>query len=312
MPLVTRQANRGDIFKQLLEPGDWLNGDLWSDLTANELKLNVTGTATDIGHAEDEVQTLTNKTITYGDNTISGTLAEFNIAVTDETLAGLAAANTWAAEQTLNSLQITQGIQIATMSKTFEDFFTGDSLDVIWTLNNLTGTNTAPLTSGIGQGVSLTTQAALNAKLSLTFNEIKNFDMAKCTVYGIMGIDALGTAITAKIGMSNGSDVGNNDNFTCIFADDSFGVLGIQSADGTSNSNSTGDVDITTDNTPIKMVSNGTDIRLFTLQSSVWTLEVTKTTNNPTGAGQPILWAATGDSAAHILRVTYYRCHDDD
>ncbi len=49
MPLVTRQANQGAIFRQLLEPGEWLNGDLWSDTTASILKLNVSGTATDVG-----------------------------------------------------------------------------------------------------------------------------------------------------------------------------------------------------------------------------------------------------------------------
>ena len=49
MPLVTRQANQGNLFKQATEPPDWLDGDLWSDTTDNSLKLNVSGTATDVG-----------------------------------------------------------------------------------------------------------------------------------------------------------------------------------------------------------------------------------------------------------------------
>ena len=49
MPLVTRQANQGNLFKQATEPPDWQNGDIWSDTTANEIKLNVNGTATVIG-----------------------------------------------------------------------------------------------------------------------------------------------------------------------------------------------------------------------------------------------------------------------
>jgi len=49
MPLVTRQANQGNLFKQDLEPPDWVAGDLWSDTTADKLQLNVAGTATDIG-----------------------------------------------------------------------------------------------------------------------------------------------------------------------------------------------------------------------------------------------------------------------
>ena len=45
MPLVTRQANQGNLFKTATEPPDWLDGDLWSDTTANQLKLNNSGTA---------------------------------------------------------------------------------------------------------------------------------------------------------------------------------------------------------------------------------------------------------------------------
>jgi len=58
MPLVTRQANQGRLFVTATEPADWLDGDLWSDTTANTLKLNVTGTATAIGQTDAEIQTL--------------------------------------------------------------------------------------------------------------------------------------------------------------------------------------------------------------------------------------------------------------
>ena len=49
MPLVTRRANQGNLFKQDTEPPDWLDGDLWSDTTNNLVKVNVSGTATVIG-----------------------------------------------------------------------------------------------------------------------------------------------------------------------------------------------------------------------------------------------------------------------
>ncbi len=49
MPLVTRQVNQGNVFKQALEPTDWLDGDLWSDTTSGELKLNVSGVAVSVG-----------------------------------------------------------------------------------------------------------------------------------------------------------------------------------------------------------------------------------------------------------------------
>jgi len=49
MPLVTRQANQGNLFKADLEPADLANGDLWSDTTANKLKLDVLGTVEIVG-----------------------------------------------------------------------------------------------------------------------------------------------------------------------------------------------------------------------------------------------------------------------
>jgi len=45
MPLVTRQANQGRLFVEDTEPADWLDGDLWSDTTANILNRNDNGTA---------------------------------------------------------------------------------------------------------------------------------------------------------------------------------------------------------------------------------------------------------------------------
>ena len=51
MPLVTRQANQGNLFSQDVVPPNWLDGDLWSDTTANKLKLNNGGTAETIGRS---------------------------------------------------------------------------------------------------------------------------------------------------------------------------------------------------------------------------------------------------------------------
>lgn len=51
MPLVTRFANQGNLYKQTTEPGDWQDGDLWSDTTNDRLYLNINGTATEVGGA---------------------------------------------------------------------------------------------------------------------------------------------------------------------------------------------------------------------------------------------------------------------
>jgi len=83
MPLVTRQANQGRFFVTATEPPDWLDGDLWSDTTANLLKLNVAGSPVTIGEGEissrQEIALLSNDTTTstsYEISTVLLTLAD--------------------------------------------------------------------------------------------------------------------------------------------------------------------------------------------------------------------------------------------
>lgn len=58
MPLVTRQVNQGNLFKEDTEPSQWLDGDLWSDTTTNLLKRNNNGTVQTIGRSIAEIITL--------------------------------------------------------------------------------------------------------------------------------------------------------------------------------------------------------------------------------------------------------------
>ena len=55
MPLVTRRANQGNLFKQDTEPPDWLNGDLWSDTAANLLKRNNNGASQTVRRSTGEI-----------------------------------------------------------------------------------------------------------------------------------------------------------------------------------------------------------------------------------------------------------------
>jgi len=46
MPLVTRQANQGNLYNQETEPADWVNGDMWVKTSDGSVSVNVSGTAT--------------------------------------------------------------------------------------------------------------------------------------------------------------------------------------------------------------------------------------------------------------------------
>lgn len=69
MPLVSRTSNQGNLYKQATEPAGWLDGDVWSDTTANTLKNNVNGTATAIGKSSFSDATTVSYSETIGDYT---------------------------------------------------------------------------------------------------------------------------------------------------------------------------------------------------------------------------------------------------
>jgi hypothetical protein len=88
----------------------------------------------------DAVQTLTNKTIDLGDNTVTGTLAEFNTAVSDANLASLAGS------ETLTNKTIALGSN--TVSGTKSQFNTAvTDTDFAFT-NDFTGSNQSLGTNG--------------------------------------------------------------------------------------------------------------------------------------------------------------------
>ena len=62
MPLVTRQSNQGNLFKEADTP-NWANNDLWVDTDNATLYVNNLGTATAVGSS-----TVTSQRITLGAN----------------------------------------------------------------------------------------------------------------------------------------------------------------------------------------------------------------------------------------------------
>ena len=78
MPLVTRNVQQANLFKLATEPTNWQDGDLWSDTTANLLKLNVGGTA--VGVAVSMLDAL------RADHTIAGSIGQFFQEMMDQAI----------------------------------------------------------------------------------------------------------------------------------------------------------------------------------------------------------------------------------
>jgi len=271
MPLVTRFSDQGNVFKQGTEPLGWLNGDLWVDTGDGVVSVNISGTATPLSSIPG-IETLTNKTIT--------------------------------------DLEITAGIRLEAISKTFEHYFTGDSVDVIWTFNDIAGSNSLTMNNGIDSGLRITTGALTNNRGTINFNDIRHFDPANCTIYGVItneddvnttfcGIsdgDRMISATTSSVGI----DIGASNSF-----------ISLGSSNGASASLSDSDVAPSSAITPFKIICNATNLRLFLLVAGVWTLKVTKTTLRPTAACQPELDVITLENAAHFGEILYMRVQND-
>lgn len=69
MPLVSRTSNQGNLYKEATTPPNWLDGDLWSDTTANSVKVNVGGIATAVGATSFSSSAVVSSTSTIGDYT---------------------------------------------------------------------------------------------------------------------------------------------------------------------------------------------------------------------------------------------------
>jgi len=149
-------------------------------------------------------QTLTNKTIALGSNTVSGTIAQFNSAVTDADFATLAGSETLT-NKTLTAPNVT-GLQIRDASIVFEGA-TDDGFETTLTVTDPTADRTITLPNV--DGTVVTTGDTGSVTNTMLAGSIANNKLANSTISGV----ALGSnlnALTIGTGLSGTSYNGSS------------------------------------------------------------------------------------------------------
>ena len=302
MPLVTRTAVSGNVYRQDAAPSDPLAGDIWTDTNAdltyrrNDANNNWDLVATSAAVSATEYASL--------DGVTSALQTQINAkaATSGATLTSCTLTSPTINSPTITTPDIVGGETLQVFTKEFNEDFSGDTLDAKWTKTDLSGTNTAALTDGINEGVTLTTQAAASAVVSLHHNGIRHIDAASFTLYTKLGVNSVQAG--AFVGVSGDStDVGASIKFAGVYLDDvSYDHVALQTGDGSTASATVSDIAIGTGLHTCKIISNGTNVRLWILVAGAWVLKVTKTTNLPTLKAQPLLRNATSDGSAVALR----------
>ena len=181
------------------------------------------------------------------------------------------------------------------------EYFSGDSLDSRWTLQDHSGTGTAVMSDTAGArwgGILLRTGGSADANSSLDFDDKRQYEQTNCGF--ICVARRYDSSTRASWGMTNTSD--GTLNFADSVDDTANTNKSLRSADGSTISETEGNIPITaTPRSCMKLELSATYINMYI----DGVLDVTKTTNRPAAKLQPSFDALTRDSTANGSIIRY-------
>ena len=188
----------------------------------------------------------------------------------------------------------------------FWDWFSGDSLNSRWTLQNHSGTGTATMNDNAGDrwgGVLLKTAASASANSSFDFDDIRQFSHTG-SVFICVG-RRYDSSTRASFGMTN--TAARTANFADSVDDTANTNKSVRSADGSTISETEGSISVTaTPMSSMKLELSASNIKMYI----DGVLDVTKTTNRPAAKLQPSFDALTRDSSSNGSLIRYCEAYN--
>jgi len=189
----------------------------------------------------------------------------------------------------------------------FWDWFSGDDLKSIWTLENHSGTGSGAMADSVDGGYSVTSGTNANERTGIHFNQIHPWAHDGSVLIGVIK-PTTGTNNLITLGLDENDEPSPGTEDLVIYRDDTNDSFSkISTADGTTKTSIF--TDISSGGTSwigVKIELNGSNAKL-TLDG---TLKATKTTNLPLQKMQPIFLNMTRTTAARTGSIRYMECYN--
>lgn len=179
-----------------------------------------------------------------------------------------------------------------------------------WTKTNLAGggVTDSGVIDGIDGGRRLTTGATISDAGSLSLNNIRHFNPANCTIYGVTKRNEADSGLYC--GIADNTNYATDE--AVIMVNHSANAnLTLDADDGGVGTSVSTDVATGTGIVRFKIICGASNQKLYLLVASVWTLKATQSTRLPTDAAQPYFHALTNAAAAKTCDLIDYEAFND-
>lgn len=181
------------------------------------------------------------------------------------------------------------------------EWFSGSALNTHrWTQTNEQGASTFAMVDSADEGFGITTGSTNGDASNINFNNKRAFSATASEMIAV--VKRVGDQSLTAVGISNSTATPAGSHHNAFYLDSTLrSFKALLTTDGTMQSITDSDIAIDTNWHTIKIVCSVSDIKLYI----DGVLKVTKTTNRPSSAMQPIFRSANAAAVARESRIRY-------